>query len=454
MDVVVEEKSPVSKLVSVTLEESSLSGDIAKRLGKLAKKVKLHGFRPGKAPKKLLEKKYGPSVRMDAIDDAVRRSLTEALDREELQGTIHVSRPELKSGMVEGEAVSFAFIAERLPELEATGYEGVEVQMLDVKVSEEDVTSELERLQDQAAAVVPIEDRTTVEATDIVVVSYKGVGEGEVGEIHADEQQIDLADPALLPGFADGIAGAELNTATDVTVDLPAEFGIESLAGQTITLNVTVTALKRTDKPELNDAFAAEVSDFETLDALKADIEAKLLANRTKGAETTAKRSLISKVVEANPAELPELYVSQRAAEEAQQRLRHLASQGFDLAQLGSDITAFAESMKGDVKTAIHESVVMRAIGKEHAIEVTDEDIETHLAKQAEESGQPLARLKAQLANPEARDQLRSRMTYDRVVDLIWSKAKVEKVDALPEEETNPEHGAEGHVHGEDCDHD
>lgn len=433
MDVVVEEKSPVSKQVSVTLPSSSLDRDIDKRLAQLSKRVKIHGFRPGKAPKKLLIKKYGQSVRMDAIDDAVRRTMNDVLDREDLTGTVHVSRPELKQGLLEGEEIVFEFTAERLPELDAKDYEGVDVQMLKVEVADEDVKAELERMQKERVAIVPVEDRDTVEKDDVVIVSYKGIGEGEVAEIHAEDQQIDLADPSLLAGFADGIAGAKVGEAKEVQVELPEEFGLESIAGTTITLEVTVSELKRSEMPDLDDDFAKAEGEFETLAALEQDIRDRLSKNRKKSAEANAKRSLIDKVVAANPTDLPELYVGARAAEEAQMRLRRLAEQGLDLSQLGSDISAFAESMKEDVRTAIHESVVMRAIGKAHEISVSDEDIDAYLAEQAEETGQPLARFKAQFSAPAQRDGLRSRLTYERVVDHVWGAAKIEEVDELPE---------------------
>lgn len=450
MDVVVEELSPVSKRVSVTLDSEAIARDTDKRLAKVGKRVKIHGFRPGKAPAKLLKKQYGQSVRLDAIDAAVREGLNASLERDDLQGTIHVSRPDLKSGLQDGEAVVFEFIAERLPQCETTGYEGVEVQMLDVQVSDEDVAAELERMREQHVAIVPVEDRDTVQADDVVIVSYQGVGEGEASEIHADGQQIDLSDEALLTGFAAGLSGAKIGEQARVEVELPEDFSLESIAGTKVTLEVTVSEIKRREVPELDDDFAAEVGDSETLDALRADIRKRLEDNRTRNAEVGARRRMIEKIVAANPVELPPLYVEARALEEARNRLRQLAAQGLDLSILGDDISGFAQSMKEDVAGAIHESIVMRGIAVAQKVEVSDADIETWMKEQADRSGQPLARLKAQFSVPEARDGLRSRLTYDKVVELVWSMAKVEKVAELD----NPAHGEPGHLHGPDCDHD
>lgn len=458
MDVTVEETNAIAKLVTVTVPAETIEKAVNKKLAKMGKNAKIQGFRPGKAPMKLLRRKYGNAARMDAIEDVVRKSMGDALERDELDGTVHASRPELETGLAGGESVTFKFTAERFPEFAPDGYE--EVEVLQEKVTLEDgfVDSKLEEMREEGATIVPVEDRDTVEAGDIVIATYQGVGEGEVAEIHAEEQEIDLGDDGLLEGLSDGLVGKKVSDETDVEVQLPENFPLEAIAGSKITLRITVNELKVREVPELDDDFARDISDFESLAELRADIEARAREEAEERSVGAARRRAIEAVVKVNPVELPPLFIQARAYEEATDRMRQLAQQGLDLSMLGQDIGAFADTMKDRVRDGLHESLVVREIAKKEDISASDEDVNAFLQEQADATGQPLARLRAQVAAPDALENLKSRLVYDKVLAFVFENAKVELVDEIPEEENpeeeNPGHGEEGHVHGPDCDHD
>lgn len=452
MDVNVEETSAIAKTVTVTVEDSAIEKAVVKKLQKMGKNAKLQGFRAGKAPMKLLRRKYGNAARMDAVEDVVRKAMGDALETEELKGTVHASRPELADGLAPGAPVKFKFTAETFPEFVPENYTGVEVQQENATVDADAIQAQLETMRDEAATVVPVEDRDTVEAGDIVIATYAGVGEGEVGEIHAEGQEIDLGDEGLLEGLAEGLLGKKVGDETDVEVQLPENFPLESIKGTAITLRITVDELKVREVPTLDDEFAQDVSDFQSLDELRADMEVRAKEEAEEKTKAAAVRRAIEAVVAANPVDLPPLFIQARAYEEATERMRQLAGQGLDLSMLGQDISGFAETMKGRVSSGLHESLIVREIAKKEDISANDEDVNTFLAKQAETTGQPLARLRAQVAAPEALENLKSRLVYDKVVAFVYDAAKVEMVDELPEEE-NPEHGEDGHVHGPDCDH-
>lgn len=452
MDVNVEETSEIAKTVTVTVDKDAVDAEVVKNLRKMGKRAKIQGFRPGKAPMKMLRRKYGNAARMDAIEEIVRKAMGDALDRDELEGTVHASRPELESGLTGSDDVTFKFTAERFPEFEPDGYKGVDVQQERATLADGFVDEQLEQMRQDAATIVPVEDRDTVEAGDIIIATYQGVGEGEVAEIHAEEQEIDLGDDGLLEGLADGLVGQKVGSETDVQVTLPEQFPLETLAGSEITLKITVDELKVREVPELDDDFAKDVSDFETLAELRDDIEKRATEEAEARSASGARRRAIEAVVKANPIELPPLFVQARAHEEASDRMRRLAQQGIDLSMLGQDIGAFAETMTDRVREGLHESLVVREIAKKEEITASEEDVDTFLREQAEATGQPLARLRAQVAPPEALENLKSRLVYDKVLAFVLEAAKVELVDELPDE--NPAHGEEGHVHGPDCDHD
>lgn len=453
MDVNVEQTSEIARTVTVTVAKDAVDAEVEQKLRKMGRRAKIQGFRPGKAPMKMLRRKYGNAARMDAIEDIVRKSMGDALESDELDGTVHASRPELESGLTGSDDVTFKFTAERFPEFEPDGYKGVEVQQERVSIADDLVDNRLEQMRQEAATIVPVEERDAVAAGDIVIATYQGVGEGEVAEIRAEEQEIDLGDDGLLEGLSDGLVGVKVGDETDVQVTLPEQFPLEGIAGSEITLRITVNELKVREVPELDDDFAKDVSDFETLAELRADIETRATEEAQERAAAGARRRAIEAVVKANPVELPPLFIQARAYEEATDRMRRLAQQGLDLSMLGQDIGAFAETMKDRVREGLHESLVVREIAKKEGISASDEDVDAFLQEQATATGQPLARLRAQVAAPDALENLKSRLVYDKVLAFVLDEAKVELVDELPEEE-NPPHGEEGHVHGPDCDHD
>lgn len=443
MELKVTDDSPIRRTVEVTVPATAVKGEIARRLKEIGKRVRVPGFRRGHVPMAQLRKRYGKDVRFEAIDALVRSHIGKALETDDLKGTVHVAQPEL-TDMGEGESgFAFSFVAERLPKVEPKDYDGVAVQQKKVEVTDEDVRTELDQLQEQHTDLVPVEDREEVAADDIVVVSYKGVGEGPAAEIHADDQTIDLADENLLDGFASGLTGAKKGEAAEVSVTLPEDFQLDELAGQTITLEVTVAELKRRDVPAIDDELAKQSGEAETLDELKAAIRERIDSSRRAEAEMDAKRRLVAAVREANDVEIPEGYLEDQARNEVRYRLQQMQQQGMDLSVLGDQAGNLTESVKPQVRNAVLESLVLRSIAEAENIEVDEDAINAWIDEQAEATKQPKAKLRARYRNAEARNALSSRLLFDRVLEFIWSKARIEEVDELPEAETAEEADAE-----------
>ena len=443
MEVKVTEQSPVEKNVEVGVAAALLAKDVDKRLKQMAGRAKIKGFRPGKAPMKMIRQRYGKGARLDALDALVRKSLLEALKRDDLKGTIHVTEPSVESGTKPGEDVKFTFTAETLPEIEPKGYMGLAVDKVKPVVDDADIDAQLSQLQENHTAIVPVEDRDVVEAGDVVVMSYKALGEGEVEKIFATDQEVDLGDEGLLDGLAAGVAGAKKGEPKIADVTLPEEFALETLAGQTIQIEVNVSEIKHQEVPAIDDALAAESGEADTLDELKTKIRERLTESKTRETEAAAKRRMLDAVVEANPVDLPANYVQSQALGEARRQAQRLAQMGVNPEDLGFDLAAVAENVKDDVAKSIRESLLLRAVATREELKVADGDIDAHLAKVAKEQKQPLARLKARYAKGDAREQLRTQLLFERVVDFIWSKATITEVDALPEDEAAGEKAAE-----------
>ena len=433
MDIRIDAQSPIASQVEVTLDEQEVAAGVERRLKQIGKTAKVQGFRPGKIPPKMLRQKYGRAARFEAVDRLVNDAMPKALDHEDLAGVIHVTQPELVAGVDDGPLV-FRFVAERLPDVEPKGYEGVAVELKRVVIDDARIDERLTALQDTHTEILPVEDRDTVEATDIVIASYHGRGSADAEQIHAHDQQIDLADENLLDGFASGLVGAKKGEEATISLEIPEQFGLESLRGTTIEVGVTVSEIKAKRVPEIDDDLAKESGEADSLDALKTKIRTELEAEAKKREENAAKRRLLTAIVAANDTELPPEYVRTQAEQEAIGRMRELMGQGIDPKQMGLDPRQLAAGLEGDVKNAILESLLLREIAKKESVEVDDDAIEAWMSEQAEESGQPLPRIKAQFQAGEQRERLRIRLLFDRVLDFVWSKATITEVDALAEE--------------------
>jgi trigger factor len=437
MDVVISEQSVLSKQVDVTVPGESVKKEVNRRLGEIAQTAKIKGFRPGKVPVTEIRRRYGANARMESVEKLIRSAIGTIAAREDLKGTIHFSRPELIEAERADEGFVFRVFAERMPEVEPVAYEGVTVAQPKAEVSDAEITTYLTGLQAEHTEFVPVEDRTTIDADDVLVVSYRTLGNGPEKGLNAKDQQVDLADSNLFAGVREGLAGKSLGDSVQVQVTLPPGFPIPALQNQLVTLEITASGIKRKDVPALDDSLAASTGEATTLDELKAKFVEKTLAERNKRARGEARDRLLAEVVKANEVTLPEHYLDYLCENEVAQRLQNLRRQGVDINQFAGQFDALKGSVRPSVERAIRDSLILQSIAKKESITVSDDDIEAHLAKLAEEQGQPLPKIKARYNTAEARSSLRMQVLFDRVLDFIETRATFVEGEPAAETETS-----------------
>ena len=418
--------------VVVQVEESRVRKQVAARLKELSRTAKVDGFRVGKVPTDVIRKRYGRSARLDAVENVVQSAVVEVLQREDLKGAIEFSRPALESGAESGD-LRFRFQVERFPTIKVQGYTGLSAKKLRVTVPADAVEAELVKLQEQHTQMVPVEDRTVVEAGDHVRVSYQGIGDGPVAEIRQDEQELDLSSEDLVAGFADGVVGQSVDEVRTIDVTLPEPFGLADLAGKTIQVEVRVLGILRRDVPALDDALARESGQAETIEELRSQITARLESARAEESDGKLRRSLIEQVCAVNPVVVPPMFLDSQARREVMHRLEMLKRQGIEWEKLGLNPMDLLERVRPEVEQSIVESLVLRAIGEAEGIEVSDADIDAECAVIAERVKVPVETVRQRYAEPEQREQLVSRLLFERVLDFVQSKATIELVDELVE---------------------
>ncbi len=271
------------------------------------------GFRKGKAPQAMVEKMYGVGVLYeDAVDQVINDTYGNAMEESELD---IVSRPEISVEQVEkGKAMIYTALVAVKPEVTLGEYKGVEVPKAKPEVTDADVEAELKKVQEQNSRLITVEDRPVADG-DQTVIDFEGFVDGtpfEGGK--AEAYPLTIGSHSFIEGFEDQLIGKNIGEEVEVNVTFPEQYHASDLAGKPAVFKVTVHEIKVKELPELNDEFASEVSEFETLDAYKADIQAKLAEKKQQEATTENENNVVEKVVENASMEIPEAMVEEEAA--------------------------------------------------------------------------------------------------------------------------------------------
>jgi len=434
MEVRATRTNDVSQQVEVEIQEQEILTATNKKLQRMAKNVRIDGFRKGKVPVNVIRKRFGASARAEAIEETVNAKIYEALQSDELKETVQFSRPDVTEGVRSGN-VKFTFVAENFPQIDVKDYKGVAVDLVRTEVEDAAVDTEIKRLQEELTTLKPVEDRTTVEAKDIVRISFKGLGEGPQSELQQEDQEVDLGDEGLIQGLADGLVGAEKGAKKVVTITMPEDFGLEELQGKDVDLDVEVHEILARQAPELDDSFAKETGKADTYDALREKIREDLLATRKKSNEDAARRRMLDTIGASNPVTVPPMYLSMQAQQQVMEQLQMFERQGIAWRDLGLDIGSLVQASERDMEGSLARSFVLQAIAKAENIEVTDADVDAEVKRLAEENDIPESQVLASMGGEEAKEQLRFRLQMDRVLDFVWSEATITEVDELPAQE-------------------
>lgn len=376
--------------VKLTIEVASelFEDGMKKSYQKNVKYINVPGFRKGKAPRKMIEKMYGPAV---FYEDAVNFIIPDAYDEAVKEADIHpVSQPEIDIVTIGEADKPFVFTAEVFtkPEVKLGTYKGVEIEKVENKVTDADVDAEVASMREKNSRMVTVEDRAA-ENGDITTIDFEGFCDGVAFEGgKGTDYELTLGSGTFIPGFEEQIVGKKIGEEFDVNVKFPEEYHSEELKGKDAVFKVTLKGIKVKELPTLDDEFAKDVSEFDTLDALKEDIKAKL----TKEAENKTKAEIENRALEAAvegaEIDLPECMVDNQVEKMLEDYAYRLKSQGIDMkmylqyTQMTED--QLKEQMKPSAKQQVLGSLVLEKIAELEKLEATDEDIEKEVDKIAE----------------------------------------------------------------------
>lgn len=386
----------------------------------------IDGFRKGKAPRSIIEKHYGEGVFFEeAIDQLFRESYGEALKELDLE-VVDAPAAEF-SKIAKGEGFTITITVPCFPIIAVKDYQGVEIEKVSQEVKDEDIDNELKALQKRNARMILVE--RPAQDGDTVLLDYSGfVGDAQFEGGTAERQELTLGSGMFIPGFEEQLVGATPGEKRDVTVTFPAEYHAEELAGKEAVFHCLVHEIKEEQLPELDDEFAKDVSEHDTLEELKQATKERLETYAKSSAENQMKDAAILKVVEANEVEIPRAMVDDeidRMANELDQQLRY---QGMGLNQylqfVGKDAAAFREELRPEAEKAVKTRIVLMGIVNAENITVTDEEREEELKHMAAQYQMEVDKLK-EIIGEDNLGFLTKDLQVKKAIDFIYDNAKV-----------------------------
>jgi trigger factor len=419
------EKNVVKLQIQVSAEHFEEA--VEKSYKKNGKHFNIPGFRKGKAPRNIIERQYGEGAFYeDAISFAYPKAYDLAVKEYDLTP---VEYPQIDIDEIgKGKDLVFTATFTVKPEVELGPYIGIEIEKTDHTISDDAVGEELKKQQEKNARILKVEDRPAKE-NDICIIDFEGFIEGVPFEGGKGENyELTLGSGSFIPGFEEQLIGKEIGNETDVQVTFPEGYHNEELSGKPAVFKVTIVEIKEKKLPEVNDDFAQEVSEFETLEAYKQSIREKLQTEANKEAQTRLENNLLDKISKNATLEIPEVMVNNRIDSLYDEMERNLKNQGLTMEMylqfMGSDKEKIREEWRERALSDVRVSLVVDKIAKTDNIAVSDEDIEQELEEMAKRYGNDVEDIKKWMT-AEQRGLIGEDLVFKKTIKMLVDHAKL-----------------------------
>ncbi len=390
-------------------------------------KITIPGFRKGKAPRVMIEKMYGAGIFFeDAANALIQAEYPKAVDESGLE---IVSQPEIDVVQIEkGKAFIFTAEVAVKPEVTLGEYKGLEVEVTPADVTEEEIAAELKREQENNSRTIDVDDRAVADG-DMVTLDFEGFVDGVAFEGgKGTDYPLTIGSNSFIPGFEEQLVGAEIGVEKEVNVTFPENYHANDLAGKAAVFKCTVKAIKVKELPELDDEFAKDVSEFDTLDAYKADIEKKLKERKEAVAKREREDKAVDAVIENAQMDIPEAMIQNQIQQLMQDFIRRMQAQGLSIDQYyqftGLDNAKIQEQMRPQALKRIQSRLVLEKIAETENIQISDEKFEEELKAMADMYKMEVEKLKEVMGDYE-KEQIKKDMAVQEAVTLVAESAKV-----------------------------
>lgn len=420
------EKSMAKLTIEVSAEEFETALDKAYKKNK--NKISLPGFRKGKAPRAMIEKMYGAGVFYeDAANDLIPGAYESAAKESELE---IVAQPSIDVTQIEkGKPFIFTATVAVKPEVTLGEYKGIEVEEKTAEVTDEELQAEIDKVRESNSRMITVDDRA-VQDGDITTIDFEGFVDGEPFEGgKGEDYPLTIGSHSFIDNFEEQLIGKNIGEETEVNVTFPEQYQAEELQGKPAVFKVTIKEIKVKELPELDDDFAQDVSEFDTVDEYKEDLKKKLLENKEAALKREKEEDVVGKIIENATMEIPDPMVDTQVRQMVQEFSQRIQSQGLSLQQYMQFTGMTPESLTNELQPQalkrIQSRLVLEAVAAAENIETSDEDLEKELEKMAEMYQMEADKLK-ELVGEEEKKQIALDLAVQKAVELVVDAA-VEK---------------------------
>jgi len=418
------EKNMAKLTIEASVEE--FEGAMQKAYIKNKDKISVQGFRKGKAPRAMMEKMYGASI---FYEDAANELIPEAYEKAAIESGLDiVSRPEIDVVQVE-KGKTFIFTAEVAlkPEITLGKYKGVEVEKREAVVTEEEIMAKIDKELEQNSRMITIDDRA-VQDGDVTTIDFEGYVDDKLFDGgKGTDYSLTIGSHSFIEGFEEQLIGKTIGEEVEVNVTFPEEYQAKELEGKPALFKVTVKEIKEKEIPTLDDDFAQDVSEFDTLAEYKESIKAAIVVEKEKELKTAKENEIIDKIIEAATMDIPEPMISAQVNQLAEDFSQRMQNQGLSIEQYfqytGTDPKKFLESMKPQAVKRIQSRLVLESIAKAENIEVSDEELEKEITEMATMYQMEIDKLKGLIGDKE-KEQMKTDIAVQKAVDLVVAASK------------------------------
>jgi trigger factor len=429
MKIEVESVSPVERKVTIEVDPERVAKELETAYVGLGRRVKLRGFRPGKAPRKVLERHFRSEVEGEVAEKIVQSTFAEAVKVESIDAVAppHVS---ITEGVAEGKPLRYTARVEVKPKLSPKDYKGLTVTRKPPSVTDDDVAAELTRIQDSMAQLVAVEGRFEAQEGDWAVVDHEGTVDGMPFEgSRAEGVTVRVAAGTMSDGTLEALKGKRLGESVEVEEAFAPDHRNAALRGKTAKMKVTLKSLKAREVPPLDDALAKGlgVEGVETLEQLRARIRLDLEKQAERRAENELREGLLRAALVKNEFEVPQSLVERAIDAMLEGAAERFARQGIDIRHLQLDYARMRADLREQALFQVRSRLLLDAIAETEKIEVTDEDFQAEIVKIAGELGMPLAKAQQQMRGKDAREALRNKVREDKAIAILSSAANIQQ---------------------------
>ena len=422
MKAVVEDISTVKKKLNIEVASDAVTREMDKALADVAKKAKIPGFRPGKAPKTIVEKHYGEEVRNEVLHRLLTESYLHALQEHNLN-PVEVPQIDNVSSLAKGSPLTFTATVEVRPNIELGTYDGIEVKEENLSVSDDEVNQTIDRLRDMYAQLEVVEGRP-LEKNDTAIIDFEGFRDGKPIEgAKSAGYALSIGSGSLIPGFEEQLTGMNRGETREIRVTFPADYNNKELAGKEASFTVALKEIKKKVLPELNDEFAKDIGNNATLAELKEGIKKDIEARKRDEQASAQREAVLAKLVDAHSFDVPPGMVERELQSMAKSQATRMARSGVDVKSF--DYPKFRDENRLLAEKRVKGLLLLDEIADKEKIEVADQEVNNAIAAMARSAGQTVESVKKYYESTEGGlDNLRASLTREKTLALLLSRAK------------------------------